>query len=83
MCEKDIRVNCINGPNLYTIYQFGPQPFNSVNLVPNLSIPCHFGTCHYPLDGKVWCVKWNNKKLIYLPHQLPTVQPHHINFFFF
>ena len=54
MCEKDIKVNYINGPYLYTIYQFGFQLFNSVNLVPNLSIPCHFGPCHYPLDGKVF-----------------------------
>ena len=63
----------------YTKCQFGPYPFNCVNLVHNFSMLCHFVFLCYLLDEKVLCIKQNNKKLIYLPYQLKTVQPHNIN----
>ena len=34
-----------------------------VNLVSNFLVLCQFNPCRYPLDGKSWCGKLNNKKL--------------------
>ena len=45
-----------------------------VNLVSNFLVLCQFNPCRYPLDGKSWCGKLNNKN--YFP--LPTILPRHI-----
>ena len=63
------------------IYIYWSLSFTSyLNLVSNFlivsiwsltfSVTRQFSSCHYPLDGKSWYVKWNSKTIYFIPYQL-------------
>ena len=49
-------------------YKFGLYPLYQMSIWSLTFQLCQYNPYHYPVDEKISCAKWNNKKLLFMPH---------------